>query len=93
MEKFEEIKALIEACNEDVDKFYVKGNKAAAVRIRKTMQDIKNLAQEVRIHVQETKNSLKYKYRSPKKRLPSRRSFFVLKISLALLKHLFILSI
>ena len=43
MEKFEEIKALIEACNEDVDKFYVKGNKAAAVRIRKTMQDIKNL--------------------------------------------------
>ena len=47
MEKFEEIKALIEACTEDVDKFYVKGNKAAAVRIRKTMQDIKNLAQEV----------------------------------------------
>ena len=58
MEKFEEIKALIESCTEDVEKFYVKGNKAAAVRIRKTMQDIKNLAQEVRIHVQETKNSL-----------------------------------
>ena len=58
MEKFEEIKALIETCTEDVDKFYVKGNKAAAVRIRKTMQDIKNLAQEVRIHVQDTKNSL-----------------------------------
>ena len=58
MEKFEEIKSLIEACAEDVDKFYVKGNNAAAVRIRKTMQDIKNLAQEVRVHVQETKNSL-----------------------------------
>ena len=58
MEKFEEIKALIETCTEDVDKFYVKGNKAAAVRIRKTMQDVKNLAQEVRIHVQDTKNSL-----------------------------------
>ena len=58
MEKFEEIKALIETCTEDVDKFYVKGNKAAAVRIRKTMQDVKNLAQEVRLHVQETKNSL-----------------------------------
>ena len=54
MEKFEEIKTLIEACTEDVDKFYVKGNKAA----RKTMQDIKNLAQEVRLHVQETKNGL-----------------------------------
>ena len=58
MEKFEEIISLIEACKEDVDKFYVKGNKAAAVRIRKTMQDVKNLAQEVRIHVQDTKNSL-----------------------------------
>ena len=41
-----------------VDKFYVKGNKAAAVRIRKSMQEVKNLAQELRIHVQETKNSL-----------------------------------
>ena len=58
MEKFEEIIALIEACKEDVDKFYVKGNKAAAVRIRKTMQDVKNLSQEVRLHVQETKNNL-----------------------------------
>ena len=58
MEKFEEIKALIEAVEEDVDKFYVKGNKAAAVRIRKAMQDVKNLAQEVRLHVQETKNNM-----------------------------------
>tara|TARA_Y100000389_G_C17205100_1_gene385584 strand:- start:98 stop:274 length:177 start_codon:yes stop_codon:yes gene_type:complete len=58
MEKFEEIIALIEACKEDVDKFYVKGNKAAAVRIRKAMQDVKNLAQEVRLHVQETKNNM-----------------------------------
>jgi|TARA_R110002072_G_scaffold56403_5_gene146184 hypothetical protein len=58
MEKFEEIKALIESVGEDVDKFYVKGNKAAAVRIRKAMQDVKNLAQEVRLHVQETKNNM-----------------------------------
>tara|TARA_B100001758_G_C17836241_1_gene316816 strand:+ start:273 stop:449 length:177 start_codon:yes stop_codon:yes gene_type:complete len=58
MEKFEEIKALIEACSEDIEKFYGKGNKAAAVRIRKSMQEVKNLAQELRIHVQETKNSL-----------------------------------
>lgn len=58
MEKFNEIKALIESVGEDVDKFYVKGNKAAAVRIRKAMQDVKNLAQEVRLHVQETKNNM-----------------------------------
>lgn len=58
MEKFEEIKALIESLGEDVDKFYVKGNKAAAVRIRKSMQEVKNLAQELRLHVQETKNNM-----------------------------------
>lgn len=55
MEKFEEIKSLIEAVQPDIEKFYVKGNKAAAVRIRKSMQEIKNLAQELRIHVQKTK--------------------------------------
>ena len=58
MEKFEEIKALIESLGEDVNKFYVKGNKAAAVRIRKSMQEVKNLAQELRLHVQETKNNM-----------------------------------
>jgi hypothetical protein len=58
MEKFNEIKTIVESVSSDVEKFYVKGNKAAAVRIRKAMQDIKNLAQELRLHVQETKNNL-----------------------------------
>lgn len=58
MEKFNEIKSIIESVSSDVEKFYEKGNKAAAVRIRKAMQDIKNLAQELRVHVQETKNNL-----------------------------------
>lgn len=58
MEKFKEIKSLLETTEEDINKFYENGNKAAAVRIRKSMQQIKTLAQELRIHVQETKNSL-----------------------------------
>jgi len=58
METFKEIKSLIENTEEDIEKFYVKGNKAAAVRIRKSMQEIKNLAQKLRVHVQETKNNL-----------------------------------
>lgn len=58
MDKFNEIKAIVESVSSDVEKFYEKGNKAAAVRIRKAMQDIKNLAQELRVHVQETKNNL-----------------------------------
>lgn len=58
MEKFNEIKELVAELEADVEKFYKKGNKSAAVRIRKAMQDIKNLAQELRVHVQETKNNL-----------------------------------
>ena len=58
MEKFEEIKNLVLEVEGDVTKFYEKGNKSAAVRIRKAMQDIKNLAQELRVHVQDTKNNM-----------------------------------
>jgi hypothetical protein len=58
MEKFNEIKAIVDSVSADVEKFYGKGNKAAAVRIRKAMQDIKVLAQELRLHVQDTKNNL-----------------------------------
>lgn len=58
MEIFNNIKEIIVGAEEDVSKFYEKGNKAAAVRIRKAMQDIKKLAQELRTHVQETKNNL-----------------------------------
>ena len=58
MEKFEEIQALIEGVSGDIDKFYKKGNKSAAVRIRKAMQEIKNAAQELRVNVQETKNKM-----------------------------------
>jgi hypothetical protein len=57
MEKFEEIKNLVNSLEEDVTKFYEKGNKAAGVRIRKSMQDLKTLAQELRLNVQELKNS------------------------------------
>lgn len=58
MEKFEQIKSILESVSADVEKFYEKGNKTAATRIRKAMQEIKGLAQDVRVHVQETKNNL-----------------------------------
>ena len=41
---------------EDVIKFYDKSNKAAGVRVRKALQDVKALAQEIRKQVSE-KNS------------------------------------
>lgn len=40
----------------DADKFDTKGNSAAGTRVRKYMQDIKAMAQNVRVAVSEKKN-------------------------------------
>jgi len=39
----------------DVEKFH-QGNKSAGTRVRAAMQEIKNIAQEVRVEVQSIKN-------------------------------------
>jgi hypothetical protein len=43
---------------EDFEKFFVKGNRTAGTRIRKVMQEIKKLTQEVRNDVQEYKGKI-----------------------------------
>ena len=48
MENFNDLKAIIAGMEEDVVKFYEKGNKAAGVRVRKALQDVKTLAQTMR---------------------------------------------
>lgn len=58
MKKFDELKKLVTALEADADKFYNKSNSAAGTRIRKGMQDLKNLAQAIRLEVQETKNKV-----------------------------------
>lgn len=40
----------------DFDKFYDKQNSAAGTRVRKGMQELKNMAQEIRTEVQNMKN-------------------------------------
>ena len=55
MKTYNEIVALLEAAREDVDKFFVKGNKSAGTRVRKHMQDLKALAQQLRTEVQDNK--------------------------------------
>ncbi len=40
----------------DFQKFYDKGNQAAGTRVRKGMQELKNLSQAIRVEVQEIKN-------------------------------------
>lgn len=51
MEKYEELKTLVSLMEDDANKFYEKGNKAAGVRLRKTLQDVKTLAQALRLDV------------------------------------------
>lgn len=48
MENFNELKETLLALEEDAIKFYDKGNKAAGVRLRKGLQDIKSMAQTIR---------------------------------------------
>lgn len=56
MARFEEIRDLIMSLEGDFEKFYDKENQAAGTRVRKGMQELKNLAQEIRIEVQDLKN-------------------------------------
>jgi hypothetical protein len=57
MTRFEQIKALIVSLEGDFEKFYSKGNQAAGTRVRKGMQDLKTLAQDIRVEVQEKKST------------------------------------
>jgi hypothetical protein len=56
MQKFEELEQLVTNTQEDARKFYQDGNKAAGTRVRKAMQELKNLAQEIRLDIQQRKN-------------------------------------
>ena len=59
MKDFKKIKDIVTEVEDDVSKFYDKKNQAAGTRLRKAMQEVKTLAQKVRVHVQETKNKSK----------------------------------
>ena len=53
---FDSVQDTINDCQADVSKF-VEGNNSAGTRVRKAMQAVKALAQEVRLEVQGQKNS------------------------------------
>lgn len=56
MSRFDDIKNVITSVEDDMSKFYDKGNKAAGTRARKGLQELRKLAQEVRLEIQEIKN-------------------------------------
>ncbi len=53
---YKELVEIINSLEDDFSKFYEKGNSAAGTRIRKGMQDLKNLAQDIRVVVQNMKS-------------------------------------
>ena len=53
---FDTLQNEINDCQSDVSKF-VEGNNSAGTRVRKAMQNVKTLAQQVRIEVQDQKNN------------------------------------
>lgn len=57
MEKFDKLKALVASVGADAEKFFNAGNGAAGTRLRKGMQELKLLAQEIRQEVTEKKNA------------------------------------
>ncbi|RZK79260.1 MAG: histone H1 [Pedobacter sp.] len=59
MEKFSKVKELLASVEADAEKFYNAGNSAAGTRVRKAMQDLKVLAQDIRAEVTEKKNAAK----------------------------------
>ena len=52
---FDELQDAINDCQTDVIKF-VEGNNSAGTRVRKAMQVVKQLAQNIRVEVQDQKN-------------------------------------
>lgn len=55
--RLEELIDLLENTREDYEKFFERSNNAAGTRVRKAMQEAKSLAQELRLEVQEAKNT------------------------------------
>ena len=53
---FDSLQNEINDCQSDVSKF-VEGNNSAGTRVRKAMQNVKTLAQQVRVEVQDQKNN------------------------------------
>jgi hypothetical protein len=56
MSRFDELKNFVLEQERDFQQFYEKSNKAAGTRVRKAMQDLKKMAQDIRTEVQDKKN-------------------------------------
>jgi len=54
--EFDQLQNVINDCQSDVTKF-IEGNNSAGTRVRKAMQEVKKMAQAIRVEVQDQKNA------------------------------------
>ena len=54
--EFDQLQDIINDCQTDVTKFK-EGNNSAGTRVRKAMQEVKKMAQAIRVEVQDQKNA------------------------------------
>ncbi|MBT2558448.1 histone H1 [Hymenobacter sp. ISL-91] len=71
MSNFSKLKDLVMSLEGDFEKFYDKQNSAAGTRVRKGMQELKNMAQEIRTEVQNKKNDAPAAPAAAKKAAPA----------------------
>lgn len=57
MDKFIKFQNLARIAEDEAAKFFNKGNQAAGTRARKALQEIKELAQEIRLEIQAKKKA------------------------------------
>jgi hypothetical protein len=55
-ERYNQLNDVLDDAEEDLMKFYEKGNKAAGTRARKSLMELKKLAHEIRQEIQDIKN-------------------------------------
>jgi len=53
---YSKLQEMLQSMEDDFSKFYDKSNKAAGTRVRKGMQELKDVAQKIRLEVQSMKN-------------------------------------
>ena len=58
MSRYDDLKEFVESMERDFNQFYEKGNKAAGTRVRKGMQEMKKMAQDIRVEIQDKKGDM-----------------------------------
>lgn len=58
MNRYEQLYTVLMSIQDDFRKFYESDNKAAGVRVRKSMLELRRLSQDIRKEVQDLKNAM-----------------------------------